>query len=132
MVLTFATLNVRGLNLRRKQYQLQRMLVDEQPDFLALQETKMGEDESISRMLSPYLGRYEIAVSHAVGYSAGCFLFLKQSVRYTNLQVVTDECGRFISCDFTLSGVDWRLICVYAPNNARERGFFFQLFAKLR
>ncbi|KAG0435897.1 hypothetical protein HPB47_018256, partial [Ixodes persulcatus] len=66
MPLGFATLNVRGLASSRKQYQLQRLVEDEQPDFLAVQETKLQTEENIERALRPYLRRYEVAASHAV------------------------------------------------------------------
>lgn len=61
-----------------------------------------------------------------MGFWGGCFLFLKKSVELSNLHVITDECGRFICCDFTVSGDQWRIICVYAHNNVREREQFFR------
>lgn len=126
MALSFATLNVRGLNSKRKQYQLQRLLGDGQPDFFAIQETKMADDDGIAEALRPFLFWYEACVSHAVGFSAGCFLFIKKSVNVSNMQVVTDERGRFICCDFQILDVQWRVLCVYAPNKVREREQFFQ------
>lgn len=38
--LRFATLNVRGLNMRKKQCQLQRLVYEQELDILAVQETK--------------------------------------------------------------------------------------------
>lgn len=55
MALSFATLNVRGLNSRKKQYQLQRVLSDEQPDFLAVQEIKMEAINDIAEALKLFL-----------------------------------------------------------------------------
>ncbi|MDD9361355.1 MAG: hypothetical protein PV344_00245, partial [Anaplasma sp.] len=89
-------------------------------------ETKMKSDNDIAVALRPFLSHYEVCVSHAVGFSAGCFLFLKKSVNLSNLHVTTDDRGRFILCDFNLSSVQWRVICVYAPNNAGDREQFFQ------
>ncbi|XP_064471477.1 uncharacterized protein LOC135385841 [Ornithodoros turicata] len=53
--LVFATLNVRGLSARKKQYQLKRLL-DSYPgiDVFAAQETKMGTEQGIEQMLSQY------------------------------------------------------------------------------
>lgn len=116
-----ATLNVRGLGASRKQYQLQRLLLDEDLDIVAIQETKIEDDESTARLIRPFLPIYDICVSHAVGASAGCLLFLKKSVRPTELSIVSDECGRLILCDFVMYNVQWRVICIYAPNQVNER-----------
>lgn len=121
----FASLNVRGLNSSRKQYQLQRLLAKEKLDILAVQETKMSEDEQVERALRPFLLRYEVCVSQAVGVSAGCFLFLKKTLNISNLSVISHDQGRFIICDFTMSELPWRVICIYAPNKVKERELCF-------
>lgn len=121
----FASLNVRGLNSSRKQYQLQRLLAKEQLDILAVQETKMSEDEQVERALRPFLLRYEVCVSHAVGVSAGCFLFLKKTLKISNLSVISHDQGRFIICDFTMSELSWRVICIYASNKVKDRELCF-------
>lgn len=123
--ITVATLNVRGLNMRKKQYQLQRLLLKEKPDFLAVQETKMAEEEQVASALKPFLQSYEACVTHAVGLSGGCFLFLKKSLPLSELAVTTDTEGRFITCDFFMSAVHWRLICLYAPSTVKDRVSFF-------
>lgn len=120
-----ATLNVRGFNAHKKQYQVQRLLMEERPDFLALQETKMAEEEQVASALKPFLLSYEVCVTHAVGVSGGCFLFLKKSFPLSELDVTTDTEGRFIVCDFSSSTVHWRLICIYAPSTVKDRVSFF-------
>lgn len=122
----FCTLNVRGLNSKKKQYRLSRLVVEEQPDVFAIQETKMMHDEDIEQALVPFLSTYQVCVTHAVGVSAGCFLLLKKSLPLTNLSLITDEHGRFILCDFLLFGLSWRIVCIYAPNNGTERAAFFR------
>lgn len=123
--ITVATLNVRGLCTRKKQYQIQRLLLKEQPDFLALQETKLAEAEQVEEAVRPFMSSYEICVTHAVGHSAGCFLLLKKSVPLSQLCVTTDTEGRFIMCDFVLTSNQFRLICIYAPNVTTDRVLFF-------
>lgn len=113
-IVRFATLNVRGIAARKKQAQLKRLLLDNCIDVLALQETKLSCDERIEKALEPFLLEYEACVSHAVGTSAGCFLFLKKTLPLTELTFITDEKGRFILCDFCLFGIYYRVICVYA------------------
>lgn len=124
--LTFGTLNIRGLNSSRKQYQLLRLLHEEQLDFLALQETKMAEEEQVTRALQPFLTSYEVCVTHAVGTAGGCFLFLKKYVPLSDVSVITDDHGRFILCDFNLTKEQWRVICIYAPCKVSEREAFFR------
>ncbi|SCV66135.1 Endonuclease/Exonuclease/phosphatase family protein [Anaplasma phagocytophilum] len=79
MALNLATLNVSGLNSRKKQYQSQRLLSGANLDFLAVQETKMKSDNDIAVALKSFLFKYEVCVSHAIGFSAGCSLFLKKN-----------------------------------------------------
>lgn len=71
-------LSVRGVNSRKKQYQLQRLLSDKRLDFLAVQENKMAEDNIMASALRPFLVQCEVFVSHAVGMWAGCFLVLEE------------------------------------------------------
>lgn len=121
-----ATLNARGLGASRKQYQLQRLLLDENLDIVAVQETKLSDDESIARLVKPFLPAHDVCVSHAVGVSAGCLLFLKKSIRLSELSIVSDECGRLVVCDFLMYDVQWCVICIYAPNQVNERLAFFR------
>lgn len=121
-----ATLHVRGFNSRKKQYQVKRLLNEENIDILAVQETKMHEDDQIALALRPFLSAYEVCVSHAVGTSAGCFLFLAKRIALTDLKVTTDSGGRLIFCDFLLGGLQWRVLCIYAPNRICERESFFR------
>lgn len=124
--ITFATLNVRGFSERKKQYHFQRLLNKEQPDFIALQETKLSSDELIQESLKCFLSTYEVCVSHAKAFSGGCFLFIKKSVQLYNITVHTDDDGRLIVCDFSMFNAEWRVVCVYAPNACTERSFFFR------
>lgn len=66
----FATLNVRGLCSRRKQYQLHRLILEENIDIFAVQETKLSNEEQVDEALRPFLSNFEVCVSHAIGTSA--------------------------------------------------------------
>lgn len=64
-------------------------------------------------------------LSHAVGTSAGCLMFLRRALPLPSLSLLTVEKGQIILCDFTCFERDWRIFCVYAPNrNTEQLGFF--------
>lgn len=73
--------------------------------MLAVQDTKMSEDEQVEQALQPFLLRHQVYVSYAVGVSEGCFFFLKKTLKIFNSLwsvIPYDQC-RFIVCDFTMS-----------------------------
>lgn len=124
--LRVATLNVRGLAARRRQYQLSRLMLERDLDVIAIQETKVEGQDQTDRMVSPFRARYDVCVSHAVGMSAGCALFLKNSIGIVEETVTVSSTGRFIVCDFTYNNKKWRVVCVYAPNKEVERKLLFE------
>lgn len=76
--ISFGTLNVRGLNARKKQCQLQRLLNLEKIDFLAVQDLKLSTEEDVTRVLQPFLAAYEVCVAHSQGLSGGFFFVYKE------------------------------------------------------
>ncbi|CAN7950719.1 unnamed protein product, partial [Ixodes hexagonus] len=124
--LTCATLNVRGLAHKRRQSQLYRLLTDLDIDVLAVQETKVDGDEETRSMVQRYTTRYFAFVSHAVGMSAGCVLFVRKLPGLVVQEVKSGMAGRFVSCDVLFGSVEWRVVCVYAPNLVNDRTVFFE------
>lgn len=127
--LHFLTLNVRGLRSKRKQYQLLRLLNHEHVDIASVQETKLSSDEDVAEALEPFRKDFEICVSQAVGLSAGCFLFLRKKLGYSSVSLTSDQEGRLILCDLSLRQINWRFICIYAPNTVNGRASYFQFLA---
>lgn len=121
-----ATLNVRGFNSRRKQYQVKRLLLDNAIDVLAVQETKVESVEETTRVLSSFLSYFEVCVSHAKGASGGCMLFLRKSLNARVESVLSDSDGKIVLCDCNIRNVEYRIINVYAPNNCTCRKVFFE------
>lgn len=124
--LKVATLNVRGLAAKRRQYQLSRILLENDIDIIAVQETKVENQEQTERMISPFRARYNVCVCHAVGTSGGCALLIRNSLGVCEESVVVSEDGRMIVCDFVFCEYPWRIVCIYAPNRERERKMFFE------
>lgn len=121
-----ATINVRGLSSKRRQYQLNRLFLEDDINVIAVQETKIESQEQTDRMVQTFRTRYNVCVSHSVGASAGCALFLRNSVGIVEESVSVCDSGRFIVCDFLCSEMSWRVICVYAPNKKVDRRCFFE------
>lgn len=124
--LRFATINVRGLAARRKQRQLYRLVIEHDLDIIAIQETKIGSEDETKSMVLPFMSMYYAGVSHAIGQSAGCVLFVRQHPGLEVRGVRSDLAGRMVLCDFRYGSVEWRVICLYAPNLLDERRHFFE------
>lgn len=126
--LSVATLNVRGLNANKRQYQLRRLL-DAFPhvDIFAIQETKIESQRHIELMLSRYfLDQYEVVVSHASGHSGGVMILIKRCLPYTLISHATDNEGRAALLDALIGGEVWRFLVIYAPNDMTQRYAFFE------
>lgn len=119
--LCVATLNVRGLASRRRQCQLSRLLLENDIDIMAVQETKVESEEQTHRMVEPFRDRYNVCVSHARGTSAGCMILVRKCTDIVAQSVESSDDGRLLFIDFGICGLLWRAICVYAPNNINER-----------
>lgn len=124
--LRVGTLNVRGLGSSRKQYQVKRIMQERDLDLLAVQETKVSREEATDRLVAQFSLRYNVCVSHAVGTSAGCILFVKNSIGIVVETVTSCLQGRFVLCDLTYGEAKFRFICVYAPTKSHERCLFFR------
>lgn len=126
--ITVATLNVRGLGSRKKQYQFKRYLERfPQIDVLAVQETKISSQVETERLVtSVFINDYDVVVAHAVGQSAGCLLLLKKLDCFTPVSHQTDEEGRIAVLDVLIADEIWRFLNVYAPNEVQQRAQFFE------
>ncbi|CAN7939878.1 unnamed protein product [Ixodes pacificus] len=124
--LRVATLNVRGLSARRRQYQLSRLFAEHELDIVAVQETKVESHEQTDRMVRPFQSLINVCVSHAVGFPVGCCLFIRRSVGIGETAVHSCSSGRLVYCDFSFSNAEWRVIWIYAPNRESERKVFFE------
>lgn len=128
--LRVGTLNVRGLCSRRRQCQLSRLFIEYDLDIVAVQESKMEGEGQTESMVRVFESRYDVCVSHAVGTSGGCLLLLRKGL-FTEEQVISDESGRFVLCDFSFSCNLFRVLCIYAPNRIDERVYFFRVLRSM-
>lgn len=123
--LNVATLNIRGLAGKRKQSQLYRRVTERDVDVLSVQETIVGGDAETGSLVQLFASRFFVVVSHSVGTSAGCVLFVKKLPGLEVNAQFSCEAGRCAFLDFALNNTEWRVVCVYAPNRVEERAQFF-------
>lgn len=95
-------------------------------DIIAVQETKIESQDQTDRMVDMFKTRYYVCVSHAVGRSGGCAVYIRNTIGFEVQHVFSCVSGRLIVCDISLSGTDFRIICIYAPNAQLERKEFFE------
>lgn len=74
----FATLNVRELGMRKKQIQIDRFLLEERVDILAVQETKLPCDNITGTAVENFLPYYKVSESNSFSFSPRCLLYLKK------------------------------------------------------
>lgn len=129
--LKVATLNVRGLGSKKRQFQLRELLEAKDIDILGVQESKVESESHTDTMVQPFLEHYHVAVSHAVGTAGGCCMFLKKAVISAVSQVQSCLEGRYVWCDFDCGEHSFRAVCVYAPTNSKQRRVFFENVVKL-
>lgn len=89
----FATLNVWSLRFRRRQHELHPIVVDQAPDVLAIQQTKLSTQKQVDQALISFLSTYDVGLNHAVGTSAGCLIFIMNLLKVSYLTLLTDEKG---------------------------------------
>lgn len=120
------TLNVSGFSDRRRQNEAYRLVTHDDLDIVALQETKVGREDQRDRMVRTFVVRYDVCVSHAVGFSAGCAHLIRRSIGAALKTATASEKGRHVVCDFEFCSYEWRAIRVYGPTNTAEKKAFFE------
>lgn len=91
--LRVATLNVRGLAARRRQYQVSRLFLENELDLVAVQETKIESEEQTDCMVETFRTRYNVCICHAVGTSGGCAIFIRNNLGISDVRIVVSEAG---------------------------------------
>lgn len=91
---------------------LKRLLLGEVIDVLSLQETMLSSDGRTGEAVKHFLADCEVGVSLAVGISGGSFLLLKNMLPLMDLNIVTDDNGRFILGDFVVYSWEFLVMCI--------------------
>ena len=118
-----ATLNCKGLRLQNKLDMLHSLIERECLDILFLQETHVDNlkcGKSIERKIGA-----NIFWSFGTTQARGVGVYFKTTLDFHLHKFVSDPFGRFIVIDAKIDDKEFRIINVYAPNNAAERKEFY-------
>ena len=122
MALLLVSVNVDGLRDQTKRAGFMHWLhsLPFVPDVVCLQEahcTSPSECEYWFRSSG-----FSVVASSGSSRSCGCIVLFRPMLSLVKSS--SDNCGRFLLCEFSLRGVTFRVACVYAPNRNPDRDTF--------
>lgn len=118
--LKVSTLNVRGFVANRRQYQLNRLLLERDVDIIAVQETMIESDQQTERMISHF---------RALHLCVPCRWYVRRLRTPHTQQLGRARGERMVSedvCDFVFCQYTRRIVGISAPNKQNERKMFFK------
>lgn len=93
---------------------------------MTLQETKVSEQNTLFSGCSLWKDSYDLFHCPAVDYSAGCAILFKKDLKYKMCSILEGaDSGRLMVANIILQDQPWRIIVVYAYNNAAQRESLF-------
>ncbi len=122
--LKILTLNVRGINDKKKRQTVFYWLRKQDADIIALQETHLGRTNDEWKWSREWDGQSYWTV--AAGNSKGVALLFNRKQKFEIKNVVKEQTGRLISLSVKIADKMIRLVCIYSPNNDNERVKYFK------
>lgn len=127
MKVKIATLNVVSLITRKRKQLLMDLMKSKNIDIMCVQETKITTDTQEDELFKFFSMHYQVVHTKALGGSGGTAVFLR---RGDKMQIIpelgSDEKGRVSAVDCQIGKGMFRIVSIYAPNEARERASFFE------
>ena len=118
-----ATLNCKGLRQQNKLDMLNTIIEKEHLDILFLQETHV-DALKLGKSIENKIGG-NMFWSFGTNNARGVSIYFNTSLDLNLHKFFTDPFGRFIIVDAKIREKEFRIINVYAPNNAAERKEFY-------
>ena len=119
----FISLNVRGINNRKKRLSIFRFLKKEKCDICFLQETYSAKENEIE--WSDDWGG-QCLFSHGRKHSRGVMILIRQGLECTTSDLNIDLHGRYIICKADTFLQNLMFVNIYAPTNETEQHRFFE------
>ncbi|GMI84395.1 hypothetical protein HRI_002108800 [Hibiscus trionum] len=117
--------NIRGLGRREKARAIRNLIKERKPNFLLIQETKLGK---FSRSVLRSMGcdrSFEFCCTPAEGSAGGLISFWDPNVFDKSLAYITKRIV-VLTGKFKGSDIDCGIMNVYGPTNDAEKEVFFQ------
>ena len=121
--LTFTTININGIRDSKKRAYFFNYLKLQNIDIIFLQETHCHLRKEEKMWKCEWVG--QSYWSRGTNRSRGVAILCNPRYKYDIDKVDIDSNGRYIKCNLNISGSDYNLINLYAPNNEYERVKFF-------
>lgn len=120
--LSALSVNIRGLNDRKKRRNVFRWVKKNKYDLCFLQETYSSQEtECIWK--NEWGG--QIVFSHGGGHSRGILILIKPGLDAKVTSILTDNIGRFLLVDTMIQDTQFKLVNIYAPNSENDQLNFY-------
>ena len=121
--LNILSLNVRGINEKKKRQKVFFWLKQQNFDIYLLQETHLGTERNKLKWSNEWSGKSFWTVNST--NSKGVSILLNKKCNYNVVNVSNCDDGRIISVQFE-GFTDFNIVNLYAPNNDAERKHFLK------
>lgn len=122
------TINVRGLNERKKRRSVFRWIKQNKIDICLIQESYSSPE--VENIWSNEWGR-KIIFSHGTKHGRGVMILLRPGLDIEISNTSTDNIGRLILLEATIQDTPFKFCNIYAPNNEENQIQFYQYLKKL-
>jgi exonuclease III len=122
------TINVRGLNERKKRRSVFRWIKQNKIDLCFVQESYSSPE--VENIWSNEWGR-KIIFSHGTRHGRGVLVLIRPGLDIKINDVYSDDIGRLLLLDAKIQDVDFKLCNIYAPNTEESQIHFYQWLKRL-
>ena len=123
-MISFLTLNVRGLRKRKKRHSAFRWLRKQKCDFVFIQEAYVQEKD-FAQWRCDWGGEF-FSVCDSV-HSKGLIILFSSKCQAKVLNVIKDDMKRYIFVKVEIDNVKYNLWNFYGPNNENQKFAFVDL-----
>lgn len=126
--LNLMTINIRGLNDRRKRRSVFRWIKKQKIDICLVQESYSSPE--IENIWSNEWGR-KIIFSHGTRHGRGVLLLIRPGLDIEIHNTHTDDIGRVLMLDASIQDVSFKICNIYAPNSEDGQLHFYNYIRSL-
>ena len=121
------SINIRGLNERKKRRSVFRWIKQNKIDICLVQESYSSAE--VENIWSNEWGR-KIIFSHGTKHARGVIILLRPGFDIEIENIYRDEIGRLLFLDVKIQDNPFKICNIYAPNNEESQKHFYQYLKK--